>query len=264
MFTDLLTPLIGSDWASLIATIIWIAIAIIFIIVAWKLYLAFAGGINLLGGRGRDVRLAIIDAAPVDQKRRIVLVRRDGVEHLLMIGGPNDIVIEQGISEPVKPAIQTATQAPAQKAKVAQAKPAKAAAPAAAAAAPVAASTPLDDTLLDDIPLEDMPLAEEDMFDSLIADRVAAAKKQQGVADIPPAPVPAPKPAPAPKAAPAPAAPKPAPAQPVAQQPAVKPAAQPIAQPAAQSAAKPAAKTASTDVSLEDEMQALIRDLQTK
>src|SRR3954451_18535092 len=47
--------------------------------------------------RGRMPRLAVIDAAPVDGRRRLVLVRRDNIEHLLMIGGPTDIVVEQNI-----------------------------------------------------------------------------------------------------------------------------------------------------------------------
>jgi len=32
-------------------------------------------------------RLAVVDAAAVDGRRRLVLIRRDNVEHLLMIGG---------------------------------------------------------------------------------------------------------------------------------------------------------------------------------
>jgi hypothetical protein len=39
----------------------------------------------------------VIDAAAVDGRRRLVLVRRDNVEHLLMIGGPSDIVVEPNI-----------------------------------------------------------------------------------------------------------------------------------------------------------------------
>jgi hypothetical protein len=45
-------------------------------------------------------RLAVMDAAEVDAQRRLVLVRRDEVEHLIMIGGPSDIVIEQNIVGP--------------------------------------------------------------------------------------------------------------------------------------------------------------------
>jgi len=55
---------------------------------------------NRLGantGRGRMPRLAVIDAAAVDGRRRLVLVRRDNIEHLLMIGGPSDVVVETNI-----------------------------------------------------------------------------------------------------------------------------------------------------------------------
>ena len=47
--------------------------------------------------RGRQPRLAVIDAAPVDGRRRLILIRRDNVEHLLMIGGPTDVVVEANI-----------------------------------------------------------------------------------------------------------------------------------------------------------------------
>lgn len=53
----------------------------------------------LRGGRNRQPRLQILDAAAVDARRRLVLVRRDNVEHLVMIGGPTDIVIESGIGD---------------------------------------------------------------------------------------------------------------------------------------------------------------------
>jgi len=57
------------------------------------------GGERLSNGsaRGRQPRLAVIDAANVDGRRKLVLVRRDNVEHLLMIGGPSDVVIEPNI-----------------------------------------------------------------------------------------------------------------------------------------------------------------------
>src|SRR5262245_8094626 len=47
--------------------------------------------------RGRQPRLALIDTAIVDTRRRLVLIRRDNVEHLIMIGGPTDVVIEPNI-----------------------------------------------------------------------------------------------------------------------------------------------------------------------
>jgi flagellar protein FliO/FliZ len=58
----------------------------------------FSGGnLAALVRRGRQPRLAVIDAASVDGSRRLVLVRRDNVEHLLLIGGPTDVVIEPNI-----------------------------------------------------------------------------------------------------------------------------------------------------------------------
>jgi hypothetical protein len=41
--------------------------------------------------------LAVMDATPVDSHRRLLLVRRDDVEHLILIGGPTDVVVEQNI-----------------------------------------------------------------------------------------------------------------------------------------------------------------------
>ncbi|TDH36048.1 hypothetical protein E2A64_12165 [Pseudohoeflea suaedae] len=54
------------------------------------------------GGKNRQPRLAVLDAAPVDTRRRLVLVRRDGVEHLILIGGPTDVVIESGITADIE------------------------------------------------------------------------------------------------------------------------------------------------------------------
>src|SRR5437762_4279140 len=64
---------------------------------AW-LFRRFAGSrLGANANRGRMPRLAVIDAAAVDGRRRLVLVRRDNIEHLLMIGGPTDIVVESNI-----------------------------------------------------------------------------------------------------------------------------------------------------------------------
>ncbi|HWU64101.1 MAG TPA: hypothetical protein VN112_18955, partial [Ensifer sp.] len=50
-------------------------------------------------GRDRAKRLSVIDAAVVDTRRRVVLIRRDNVEHLVLIGGPTDVVIESRIGQ---------------------------------------------------------------------------------------------------------------------------------------------------------------------
>src|ERR1700754_4684656 len=48
-------------------------------------------------GRNRQPRLGVLDSYSVDRVRQLVLVRRDNVEHLIMIGGPNDLVVESQI-----------------------------------------------------------------------------------------------------------------------------------------------------------------------
>jgi flagellar biogenesis protein FliO len=53
-----------------------------------------AWAVRRLGGGRQSPRLAVIDYANVDRRRRLILVRRDNVEHLVMIGGPTDIVVE--------------------------------------------------------------------------------------------------------------------------------------------------------------------------
>ncbi|MFN0264124.1 hypothetical protein ACKTEK_09640 [Tepidamorphus sp. 3E244] len=56
----------------------------------------FAGMRGNPGGsrKGRKTRLAVGEWIAVDDKRKLVLVRRDNVEHLLLIGGGADIVVE--------------------------------------------------------------------------------------------------------------------------------------------------------------------------
>ena len=47
--------------------------------------------------KGRERRLGVVESAAVDGHRKLILIRRDNVEHLIMTGGPVDVVIETGI-----------------------------------------------------------------------------------------------------------------------------------------------------------------------
>src|SRR5436305_7587382 len=97
----------------------------IFLVLVFVLAL-FGGGVWLVrrfagsrlgtnANRGRMPRLAVIDAAAVDGHRRLVLVRRDNIEHLLMIGGPTDIVVEPNIvrAQPARDQVATRAAVPA-------------------------------------------------------------------------------------------------------------------------------------------------------
>ncbi len=49
--------------------------------------------------KGQSRRLAILEVAPVDAKRRLLLVRRDSAEHLILLGPTSDLVIEANIAK---------------------------------------------------------------------------------------------------------------------------------------------------------------------
>jgi hypothetical protein len=53
-----------------------------------------------------EPRLGVMEHARVDNRRTLVLIRRDDVEHLIMTGGPIDMVIETGITTPREEAPQ--------------------------------------------------------------------------------------------------------------------------------------------------------------
>lgn len=50
--------------------------------------------------RGSTRRLSVVEVLTLDARRRLVLVKRDGVEHLLLLGMGDDRVVETGITPP--------------------------------------------------------------------------------------------------------------------------------------------------------------------
>jgi flagellar protein FliO/FliZ len=78
----------------------FLAFVIVLVLIGVTAWLVRRFGAERFGGssaRGRQPRLAVVDAAAVDGRRKLVIIRRDNVEHLLMIGGPTDVVVEQNI-----------------------------------------------------------------------------------------------------------------------------------------------------------------------
>ncbi len=90
----------------------FIAVLALIGLVAWLVRQFAANRLGTGANRGRMPRLAVIDAAAVDGRRRLVLVRRDNIEHLLMIGGPSDIVIEPNIVRASPPQQQMPQRTP--------------------------------------------------------------------------------------------------------------------------------------------------------
>ncbi|WP_062011388.1 flagellar biosynthetic protein FliO [Aureimonas sp. AU4] len=92
-----LAGLVGDSLAPIVSVVVSAAIVILLALVIIGLAKRVFAGTGGMGGRSRAPRLAILDVSPVDPKRKLVLVRRDDTEHLLLIGGQNDLVVESGI-----------------------------------------------------------------------------------------------------------------------------------------------------------------------
>jgi flagellar protein FliO/FliZ len=54
-------------------------------------------GKGKLGQRGRSARLGIVEIQSLDARRKLILVRRDDVEHLLLLGAGGETVVETNI-----------------------------------------------------------------------------------------------------------------------------------------------------------------------
>src|SRR6516165_2679313 len=112
------------------------------IVVAIVYRLAFAHRLRVPGGRTRQPRLGLVDAFSLDGQRQLVLVRRDNVEHLVMIGGPNDVLVESQINRALPQVRDNVPATPPQTLAAAQVRRAEpvAVGPAASAPAPKVAS----------------------------------------------------------------------------------------------------------------------------
>ena len=70
------------------------------LLLAWALRRFGFGGMVRAGAKRR---LQVLETLPIDPRHRLVLVRRDDTEHLLMLGPTNDLVIEAGIGAADQP-----------------------------------------------------------------------------------------------------------------------------------------------------------------
>lgn len=95
-----LTSLFGGTENTALTAILALGIVLVLIVLGvWTLKVFFKASNNI--GRGRNRRLSVIDSVAIDPRRQLLIVRRDNVEHLILTGGPQDVVVESGI--PVEP-----------------------------------------------------------------------------------------------------------------------------------------------------------------
>lgn len=187
---DWLDGLAGPQYTRAILWTLAALVLLVVVLLVIRLIRGMTAGTYVAGGRSRKTRLSVMDATAVDSHRRLVLVRRDDVEHLLLIGGPTDVVVERDIRlvaarrpapagepgqqpRPAQPAPAAGQQAAARPhtahhaagrdAAPPPARPASrhapVAAPAVARAAPQPVHDPIDDALMNelDFSLEDEP-----------------------------------------------------------------------------------------------------------
>ncbi|MBE0578929.1 flagellar biosynthetic protein FliO, partial [Devosia sp.] len=129
---DIITAPLGGIMNTLFA-LGAVIVGIVLLLWLLKLLTGAAGSVT----RGRNRRLAVVDSLALDPKRQLLIVRRDNVEHLILVGGPQDMVVETGIAVEEAPAAQPARRPIPM---VASRKPAKASP--AVATPPITAATP--------------------------------------------------------------------------------------------------------------------------
>ncbi|MEL6216219.1 MAG: hypothetical protein AAFQ99_11160 [Pseudomonadota bacterium] len=81
----------------LLAIVVAASVVLIAVLLRGFLPQQSAAGSKMFGPKP-EKRLEVVDQATLDGRRKLVLLRRDDKEHLLMIGGPVDVVIETGIA----------------------------------------------------------------------------------------------------------------------------------------------------------------------
>lgn len=93
----ILTSVFGGSENTVLNAVLALAIVLVLIVLGlWGLKMLSRATSGV--GRGRNRRLMVVDSLPIDTKRALHIIRRDNVEHLILTGGSQDIVIESGIA----------------------------------------------------------------------------------------------------------------------------------------------------------------------
>lgn len=87
------------EWTAYLRVVAALAVVVGLMLAALWLLRRFPVG-GMVARPGQRRRLSVVESVAVDSRRRLVLVRRDGTEHLLLVGGTHDVVVEGGIVPP--------------------------------------------------------------------------------------------------------------------------------------------------------------------
>jgi flagellar protein FliO/FliZ len=105
-----LSSLLGGSGDTLVTSALALGVVLVLIVLGlWVLKFFMKAGTAM---RSQGRRVQIVEQVQVDAKRQLLVIRRDNVEHLVMTGGPQDVVIETGIPVADKPALPSRRQPP--------------------------------------------------------------------------------------------------------------------------------------------------------
>ena len=79
-----------------LALIFVVALIGLLAVVSRRMGIGFPVGTTKLG---KDRRVQVVEVAPLDARRKLVLIRRDDVEHLIVVSPNSEIVVERGIRQ---------------------------------------------------------------------------------------------------------------------------------------------------------------------
>ena len=120
-----LTALFGGAENTVLNAVFALGIVLVLVLLGlWAMKFFMQASANISRGRGR--RLTVIETIQLDAKHKVTILRRDNVEHVIMTGGAQDVVIESGIAVEK---VGIRRPAPAAQAATAEARPVLAATP---------------------------------------------------------------------------------------------------------------------------------------
>ncbi|MDB5506653.1 MAG: procollagen, type alpha 3, partial [Devosia sp.] len=102
-----LTSLLGGGENTLLVAVFALGIVIVLIVLGVWL-LKVLSNFTSNATRNPRQRLSVVERIAIDGRRQVLILRRDNVEHVVMTGGPADLVIESGIPVelPQRPAMR--------------------------------------------------------------------------------------------------------------------------------------------------------------
>ena len=92
-----LTALFGGAENTVLNAAFALGIVLVLVLLGlWVMKLIIGASANI--SRGRSRRLTVVESVQIDAKHKVTILRRDNVEHVIMTGGAQDVVIESGIA----------------------------------------------------------------------------------------------------------------------------------------------------------------------